>query len=244
MAFKGKSVTVVVLSAGKGRRMEAGINKMYLEINGIPLLYRTLIQFDQIDLIDSIILISHPQEREQIKSMLSSFGTITKLKAIIDGGSERADSVRFGLKEVLNQEVPGIVMTHDGARPFFSRELVNRLLENVADNEIVIPVLQVFETVRSLENDGRTFVLDRNRIYFTQTPQVFMTHMILPCFFPSTTKVKNWTDEASYFESAGKKVRFVEGEKWNIKLTTPEDLIWAEYLLQRYTQFQIARREV
>lgn len=243
MAFNGQSVTAVVLGAGSGSRMEAGINKMFLEINGVPLLYRTLYLFEQNELIDSIILISQMWDRPKIDLLLARFGKVGKLQAIVNGGTERAESVRQGLQAVSAISSRGIVMIHDGARPFVSKTLIARLLENVPDQGIVIPVLKVFETVRNLDVEGQTHVLDRDRLFFTQTPQIFEISMIQPCFLTPKSKIQNWTDEASYFEVTGKPVKLVEGEKCNIKLTTPEDLLWAEFILQRNKQFWISGQE-
>lgn len=243
MAYRGNQVSVILLAAGSGNRMKANKNKLLLPIKSIPILYRTMHRLNKIQLIDLIILVCKDGEEEQIKKMISNYGEISKIRAIINGGKERSDSVNCGLEKVKSMQQNGIVMTHDGARPFITETLVKRLIESVDEESISIPSQKVVETVRKQEQDGSTTVVDRQHLYTIQTPQVFHVKQIQHCFLNTDKTALNLTDEASYFEVSGKKVTLVEGEKWNIKLTTPEDIAWAEFLLNRYDELKLAGLE-
>lgn len=243
MAFRGKQVSVILLAAGSGNRMKASKNKLFLPINNIPILYRTLHRLNQIQLIDSIILVCKNTDKGQIEKLISKYGEIQKVRSMIAGGKERSDSVNCGLEEVRSIQPDGIVMTHDGARPFISETLVKRLVESSSEESISIPSLKVIETVRKQKPDGLTAVVDRQHLFTVQTPQVFHVKHIQQCFLNTDKAMLKLTDEASYFEASGKKVTLVEGEKWNIKLTTPEDILWAEYLLHQHNQLKLTGLE-
>lgn len=232
-------ITAVVLGAGSGRRMSAGKNKLFLRIKHIPILYRTLYRLDQIDLIASIILVHGKDDRKQIDRDLTSFVTLSKLNHFVIGGKERADSVRLGLKKALEEDQHGLIMTHDGARPFITESLVERLVNAWQPQSVVIPVQSVVETVRRKEDNGKTSIVDRTDLFAVQTPQLFSKEMIAECFFDKGAADQILTDEASYFERAGKPVTMVQGEKWNIKLTTPADLKWADSLLHQIPELQL-----
>ncbi len=243
MAYKGNQVSVILLAAGSGTRMKAGKNKLLLPINGIPILYRTLHRLDKIQLIDSIILVCKTSEKEQVENLISDYGEVSKIKGIIPGGKERSDSVNCGLEKVRSLQANGFVMTHDGARPFITESLVNCLIESVDEESISIPSIKVVETVRRQEPDGSTAVVDRQHLFTVQTPQVFHVKQIQPCFLDDDKRKLNLTDEASYFEASGKKVIMVNGETWNLKLTTPEDVTSAEILLHRYEELKLSGLE-
>ncbi len=229
-----KKADVIVLAAGKGSRMQAGINKVFLPIHGIPILYRTLYRFSQHDRIDRIIVICREEEKGIVKRIVEKHGEIKKLDQYVTGGKERCDSVQNGLKAIQGGNESKTVMTHDGARPFFSLELIDKLIDSIKDERISIPVMGISETIRKKGENGRTEVVDRQSTYIVQTPQLFQTEMISTCFFSDKLRKQVLTDEASYFEAAGKEVVMIEGEKWNIKITSREDIEWAECLLSNY----------
>lgn len=213
--------------------MGAGMNKMFLSVKGLPVIYRTLNRFNHSSTIRHIYLVCKPEEENEIRDIIDKNGSIGKLKAIIPGGKERADSVRRALKLYLKSDDRGILMIHDGARPFVSEKLMLSLIENVPKGGIVVPTLKVFETTRKKMAQG-TEVVDREHLYLTQTPQVFHSDQIMPCYFSAANTSCVFTDDASFFESQKKPVQFVEGEKWNIKLTVPHDIQWAEAILNQF----------
>ncbi|MFH2129052.1 MAG: 2-C-methyl-D-erythritol 4-phosphate cytidylyltransferase, partial [bacterium] len=148
-------------------------------------------------------------------------------------------SVRSGLGFVQQNPGSEIIMTHDGARPFITEQLVERLAERVDTGTIVIPVINVNENVRKKNRDGSTCTIDRDTLFITQTPQAFKVEIIGPCFLSDQQRNVIKTDEAGYFENMGLAVAMVEGEKWNIKITSKEDLDWSEFLMTRYDHLRI-----
>jgi len=221
----------IILGAGKGRRMMSDVNKMFHQINSIPLLYRTLYRFQMSDCINKIVVVLRPEEQKAFNRIIKQHGKLSKIAGIVDGGIERADSVRNGLRFLMDNFDTDAIMTHDGARPFFSEDLLKNLIVNSKSSGICIPVLNVAETVRKIDKDKRTKVINRDALRLTQTPQVFARKHIEECFFSKKVKELVHTDEASYFENRGFKVTMIPGEKWNIKVTNKEDILWSECLL-------------
>ena len=236
-------IDVVVLAAGKGERMNSSVNKMFHEINGIPVLYRTLARFNEISNVNRIVVIIQEQDRYKYEEMTTRFGAIDKIEAAIQGGQKRSDSVRNGLQYILQSPASDIVMTHDGARPFFSPELVRCLETAVKSRCIAIPALSIFETIRQKKKDQPAKLVDRDTYFIIQTPQVFEVASIDECFLSSKQAFLDLSDEAAYFEEKGYSVDLVKGEKWNIKITTQEDLIWGELLLNGYPELRLKTYE-
>ncbi|PCI28279.1 MAG: 2-C-methyl-D-erythritol 4-phosphate cytidylyltransferase [SAR324 cluster bacterium] len=234
-----KKVDVIILAAGKGARMKAEKNKMFLTLQGIPVLYRTLSQFNDFFRVDRIILVVRPGEENDINEMLEEFGPLRKIEPIVLGGKERYDSVKNGLQYLLDHRSADLVMVHDGARPFVTESLLERFFTGIEEKEVLLPVMPIFETVRKKLAEGKTRTVDRESLFVMQTPQAFHFNSIEQVFFSIEEGVFNPTDEASYFEHLNYTVRMVEGEKWNIKITTQDDLTWAQCLLTGYPDLKI-----
>lgn len=226
-------VDVIVLAAGRGKRMQAAINKIFLPVAEIPVLYRTLAQFQRCDCIRSIYVVCQAEEKDDIEKVLKQHGALSKFAGFIDGGKERADSVRKALLFYQQKGRSGMIMIHDGARPFFSGELLGRLIQAAGHSAIAVPVQPVVETVRK-QRTRDTVVVDRKDLFLAQTPQVFHSDWINPVFFQSSAVDAVFTDDASFFEAAGQPVKMVMGERWNIKITVPEDLAWAAAVLSQF----------
>lgn len=235
----GPLLDMVVLAAGRGARMLQTENKMFMPLNGVPILYRTLFRLERMAMVQRIVLILRDEERTAFDSMVSKYGTVNKISAIINGGQTRADSVRNGLSFIDQYPGAEIVMTHDGARPFVSEALVCQLAKTVEREEIAIPVRRIAETVRQQQTNGLTQIVDRDKLYLTQTPQAFHRNAIKACFLAREQASRQFTDEAGYFEALGKPVRLVEGDEANIKITTPSDLSWAAFLLEQQTALRL-----
>ncbi|MBU2645680.1 2-C-methyl-D-erythritol 4-phosphate cytidylyltransferase [bacterium] len=232
-------VDILVLAAGRGTRMNSDINKMFKKIKGVPVLYRTLYRLNRVSCIARIIVVIREEEQADYLDMIRVYGELEKVKEIVNGGRERNDSVNSGLGFIQQNPGSEIIMTHDGARPFVTERLVERLVERVDADTIVIPVIKVNETVRKKNQDGSTCTIDRDTLFITQTPQAFKVESIGPCFLSDQQRNISKTDEAGYFENMGLAVTMVEGEKWNIKITSKEDLDWSEFLLNRYDHLRI-----
>ena len=237
------SSDIIVVAAGSGKRMNIGFNKMYLEIDGVPLLYRTLYRLENARAINRIIVTIREGEMRQYEQMMNRHGMLDKITAIVYGGRTRSDSVRSGLHYLRGHRPSDIILIHDGARPFITTDLISRLIDAATKLGAAIPVIAVSDTVRQ-KNQERTKVIDRSSLYFTQTPQAFRREMIEPCFFSEAQSALHLTDDAAYIEEKGYHVEMVEGEKSNIKITNREDIAWAEYLLVKYATWNIARQDI
>lgn len=232
-------VDILVLAAGKGSRMEAATNKMFLKINKIPVLYRTLFRLNEISIVQRIVVVVREQERPDFTKMLRRYGKLDKITGIVNGGKERHESVRFGLNYIIQNPLSEILMTHDGARPFITGAMLEKLAEKSINRTIAIPLLEVTETVRQRFHDGKSRIINRDQLYITQTPQAFRVADIGTCFLAENQKKERFTDEAGYYENLGLGVSIVAGEKWNIKITTKEDLMWSEFLLSRNSELRL-----
>ena len=230
-----KKADVIVLAGGSGLRMNRGINKVFLELLGIPILIRTFLKFDACPHINRIVPVIREEDELEFKNLIKKY-PLSKLSDPVIGGRERSDSVRNGLEFLRSNKNEGYVLTHDGARPFFSHNLISNLIQNIEEMNCVIPTTPVAETTR-INRGGKSEVIDRNLLSLTQTPQAFSINSVEECFLSDSQRKLNLTDEASYFESLGYEVKQIPGEKWNIKITTPEDLDWAECLLNQFEKF-------
>jgi 2-C-methyl-D-erythritol 4-phosphate cytidylyltransferase len=225
-------VDVVVLAAGQGERMQASTNKLFLTLQNIPIILHTLIRLEAIPAVNKIYLVLKAGEQEKMEQVFLTHGRVSKLTKIVQGGQNRDDSVRNGLQAVLEAERDGWVMVHDGARPLITDKLVSRLLANATKMGIVVPALPIFETIRKMTMEGKTKQIDRQELYTIQTPQLFHKSAIERVYLKGYQKVPDPTDEASFFEYCGEPVKLIDGEKWNLKITRPDDLKWAETLLE------------
>lgn len=236
-----RKADVVIVGAGKGERMKAGMNKVLLELRGIPIIIRTMMPFSKSECVNRIILVISRDDNKDISKVLKNYGKPEKLEKILFGGESRADSVLVGLKylDINRDSSSDVVFVHDAARPFVEEELIKRVLENTGEDSVTVPVLSVQETLRKKTADGRTKVINREELYISQTPQAFKVDMIKECFLGDFRESGNLTDEASYFEILGKNVSIVEGIKKNIKITTKEDMQLAEAILDRFAQLRM-----
>ena len=234
-----KGNDIVVAAAGSGKRADLGLNKMYAKIDGIPLLYRTLHRLDGIRSVGRIVVVVRREEERQFGRMMRRYGALGKIAAVVHGGLRRADSVRNGLRYLLDCVPSNLVLVHDGARPFVSSRLIDRLADAAKRVGAAIPVIEVDDTVRRRDGE-RTEVVDRSLLLLTQTPQAFRKEMIETCFLSERQLSLQLTDDAAYLEREGFRVETVEGEKSNIKITRGEDIAWAECLLARHPELNIA----
>lgn len=230
---------MVVLAAGRGTRMQLSENKMFQKMKGVPIIYRTLSQINRMLSVNRIILVIRPEEQPLFEKMLKKYGPLEKKLVMVMGGEERYESVRKGLAYLRMKPEADIVMTHDGARPFITDQLIQKLINGLNSNHIAIPVTGVSETVRQVDDNGVTKIINRDTLYLTQTPQAFFTSDIEPCFLSRAQAKLKMTDEAGYFEAMGRSISLVEGDNRNIKITKPEDLAWAEFLLERYESLRL-----
>ena len=214
---------IIIVAGGKGLRMGGDIPKQFLPVCGKPVLMRTLEAFHAYDADIHLILVLPVSQQSYWKELCREY-QFTLPHDIANGGETRFHSVMNGLAMV---EGDGLVGVHDGVRPFVSQEVIARCYDEALVYKAVIPVIDVVETVRHLTEDGSETV-PRNRYKLVQTPQVFEVGLLRRAYQQTYTDL--FTDDASVVEALGEKVHLVQGNRENIKLTTPFDLKLAEML--------------
>ncbi|WP_320908002.1 2-C-methyl-D-erythritol 4-phosphate cytidylyltransferase [Bacteroides nordii] len=208
--------TVLIVAGGKGLRMGSDLPKQFLPIGGKPVLMHTIEAFYHFDRTMKIILVL-PQEQQTYWQELCAKHSFVIEHTVVDGGETRFHSVKNGLACVNS----GLVGVHDGVRPFVSPEVIKRCYELAAIKKAVIPVIDVVETVRHITETGSETV-SRNDYKLVQTPQVFDAELLKQAYAQEYTPF--FTDDASVVEAMGIPVCLVEGNRENIKITTPFDL--------------------
>lgn len=216
---------VIIVAGGKGLRMGGDIPKQFLPIKGKPVLMRTIEAFHAYDNAIKVILVLPVSQQAYWKELCETYG-FTLPYRIADGGETRFHSVKNGLSLV---DADGVVAVHDGVRPFVSQEVIDACFTAAQAKQAVIPVIDVVETLRRLDDDTSVTV-PRSSYKLVQTPQVFTTALLKRAYSQPYTPA--FTDDASVVEALGAEVTLLPGNRENIKLTTPFDLKIAEALLQ------------
>lgn len=233
-----KRYAAIVLSAGKGKRMNSEVAKQYLALEGQPVLCYSLQVFQQSKIIEQIVLVCGKDDLEYCrKEIVEKYG-LTKVSGIVTGGKERYHSVFCGLMELAGmQEPPDYVMIHDGARPFVDEGMIERCAKAVEQNQACVVGMPVKDTIKIA--DEQQFAAEtpnRSLVWQIQTPQVFSFSLIYQAYRELLEMEDNGnhipvTDDAMVIETVmKKKVRLIEGSYRNIKITTPEDLELARVL--------------
>jgi len=224
-------VSAVIVAAGKGERF--GRDKIFLNIAGRPLIFWTLLKFEETDEVDEIILVLRKENLERGEELKQHF---RKLFHIVLGGKERGDSVFNGLKNTKGDRV----LIHDGARPLVSSQLIKRVIKELERYPAVVPCMRIPDTVKNLEGSKVQGVVDRNSIVAIQTPQGFKRDLIFEAYKRAIEEKKYFTDDSSLLEEVlGIKSHCVEGEKNNIKITYEEDIKLLEAYLMKGGKLRI-----
>jgi len=224
---KNEFVSVIIVAAGQGTRMNMDKKKQYIKINGESVLSRTIRAFEESGLIDEIILVVNREEILFCKSEIIDTKGYNKVASIVAGGQDRQESVYNGLKEVGRDNA--IVLIHDGARPFIDNATIDNCIEGAIAYEAVCAAVPVKDTVKTADRDGFiAFTLDRSALWSVQTPQAFKLELIARAHEEANNEGFRGTDDAVLVERLGKKVKLVMGSYENIKITTREDLLFAE----------------
>ena len=228
----------IVVAGGRGLRMGADLPKQFLPIGGRPVLMRTLEAFEQaIPAIHLVLVLPH--DHQDFWHELCAKHNFTLPHSIVDGGATRFHSVLSGLRSIAaispaaTDDAGSLVAVHDGVRPFVATDVIQRCFATAAESGAAIPVVPVVETVRELTADG-SVTRDRSRFRLVQTPQVFSLSLLQQAYEQPYTEA--FTDDASVVEALGHSVTLVEGNRENIKITTPFDLTIAEALLRHNQQ--------
>ena len=217
---------VIIVAGGKGLRMGGDVPKQFLPIGGQPVLMRTIRQFYDSPLGPSIILVLPHEQQPYWHDLCRQYGFDIPHQ-VVDGGATRFDSSRHGL-QAIPADTHGLVGIHDGVRPFVSAQVIERCYAAARQHGAAIPVLPVTDTLRHIAASGDGHNVDRAGYRIVQTPQVFDIDLMRRAF--AQPYRDQFTDDASVAEAIGCHVEMVEGNRENIKLTTPFDLKVAETL--------------
>lgn len=220
--------SVIILAGGKGKRMGSKVSKQFIEIKGKPVLYYTIKKFLDNKNIDKIVLVLPKDEIDYCKKEVLDKYSI-KIDKIVEGGTERQDSVYNALKSINNTD---IVLIHDGARPIVSDRIINDGIKYAKAYGAAAPGVMPKDTIKI--KDKENFLIgtpDRNTLMAIQTPQVFKYDEILKCHEKVKGNKDVVTDDTMVAEKYGYKVYLYDGEYTNIKITTPDDIILAEKLI-------------
>ncbi|MFC0469772.1 2-C-methyl-D-erythritol 4-phosphate cytidylyltransferase [Halalkalibacter kiskunsagensis] len=221
--------SVVIPAAGQGKRMKAGRNKQFLKLAGEPLIVHTLRLFENDSWCENIILVANKTEHQMMWNLAKEMG-FQKISGVICGGEERQQSVKNGIDSLHKEQ---IVLVHDGARPFITVDVIHRLVETAMEKRAVTVAVPVKDTIKRVKKGKVVDTLNREELWQIQTPQAFQLSLLQEAHTRAKQEGMIGTDDASLVEWLGHEVCVIEGDYQNIKLTTPDDMLLAEAILQK-----------
>ena len=223
---------VIIVAGGSGRRMGGALPKQFMMLDNEPILARSINRMHEA-LPAAEIVVVLPEEHVELWKNIAARFDVARPKIAL-GGKERFHSVKNGLA-ALSDEV-AIVGIHDAVRPLASKKLIIKLFLEAENNTAVIPVVAPIDSYRIVVGD-KSHIIDRSALRMVQTPQVFQAEALRKAYeqpFSAT-----FTDDASVMEAAGHKVTLVDGERENIKITTPSDMLIAEAIINAESETQL-----
>ncbi len=226
----------LVTAAGSGTRMGTEIPKQYLDLNGLPVLVRTLLAFETHPLIDRIVLTVPPGDAELCRSRLLTPFKLGKVCAVVEGGATRQSSVLNGLERAADSDVVAI---HDGVRPLVSHETITATIKAAQASGAAVACVPVLDTVKK-RCGALLETVSRADLWLAHTPQTFRTALILEAHRKAQREGVDGTDDCSLVEMMGHPIVVVEDSRENMKITTPEDLDLAQLFIKRRSGGEIA----
>lgn len=217
---------VVIVAGGSGSRMQSSIPKQFMILGGEPVVARTINTFAEA-LPGAEIVVVLPEEHIAMWKNLASRFDVAVHKCVA-GGKERFHSVKCGI-EALSEDVEYIAI-HDGVRALATKRLIIGAMLEVERCDAVIPVIDAVDSYRVVDGD-KSSVISRSMLRIVQTPQVFRADILRKAYNQEYSP--SFTDDATVVEAMGIDIKLISGERSNIKLTTPEDMTWAEWWLQK-----------
>jgi 2-C-methyl-D-erythritol 4-phosphate cytidylyltransferase len=220
---------LIIPAGGTGKRFGSQLPKQFHKLNDIPVIIRTINAFNEIDSINTILIPVPEQYIDTLNSLIKQYKCSKPVKILI-GGAERQDSV-YNALQTEEAQSSDLVLIHDAVRPFVGRSLIEKLISVAAVAGGAVPAMKLKETIREIRTDGKYNTLERKNLRSIQTPQVFRSGLLLEAFSKAKEEAYLSTDDAALFEYAGFDYVLVEGEEHNIKITSPEDFLTAEFIL-------------
>ena len=224
------TTVAIIPAAGSGKRMHGGLSKQYLPVDGKMILLHTLRVFELSPDIDEIILIAPEEDIPMVRQMIVEPRGMSKVCHVMAGGKQRQDSVRNGLAVVADHT--DIVLIHDAVRPFISESLIRQTVREAEKHGAVTVGMPVKDTIKRVDPGGWIVeTMNRQVLWMTQTPQAFRRSVIQEAYRRADQDQFYGTDDASLVERMGLQVKMIAASYANIKITTPEDLLMAEFLI-------------
>lgn len=223
-----KRLYTIIVAGGKGMRMGKDLPKQFLPIDGTPILMHTLQAFYDYDPSMTLIVVL-PSDQQAYWSKLCGDHHFTIPHVVVKGGETRFHSVKNGLASIKGE---GLVAVHDGVRPFVHYDTIDRCFAAAQESGAAVPVVEVVDSLRKVE-DEESKAVSRRDYRIVQTPQVFDISLLKEAYKQPYTV--DFTDDASVVEAYGRKVSLVDGNRENIKITSPFDLVIAEAFLNKCT---------
>lgn len=224
-----EKIWAIILSAGRGTRMNMDICKQYIPVNDKPVLFYTLKAFEK-SKVDNIVLVVGENDISYVKNEIIEKYGIKKIYSIVAGGKERYDSVINGL-EIINE---GKVLVHDGARPLVEELYINKMIDELSENDACIAAVRAKDTIKIIDESGYVKETpERNKLWQIQTPQGFSVSVLKEAY----NKMKEYGDDSITDDSmvvekyTDRKVKILECSYKNIKITTPEDLEFMKQII-------------
>lgn len=222
---KQKTCAAVLPAAGSSSRMREYGDKLFMEIGGTPVIALSLLALEKAPGIDAIIIPTREDMIDTIRDICKDY-SISKVKAVIPGGATRAESVLNGVLAAGGNY--DLIAIHDAARPFVSQEIIEKTISAAAYYNAAAPAVPVKDTIKKAEGGLVTQTVPRETLFAIQTPQIFDAALISAALQKAVQENLPITDDCSAAEAVGMRVFLTSGDYFNIKLTTPEDLIFAE----------------
>ena len=222
-------VTAVVVAAGRSERMGTDASKQFIPLCGIPLLARTLSAFEKSAAVAQVVIVARGEDIVAVADIVREFG-FGKVVRIVKGGQTRQQSAAAGFEGVRDAQY---VAVHDGARPLATPACINRSIEAAFSCGAAAAAVRLRDTVKQADENGTVIATpDRSLLWAVQTPQVFEAELYRGALEKARHDGADYTDDCQLIEAAGGKVKLVESDYTNIKITSPEDVVIAEAILR------------
>ena len=224
--------SVIIPAAGAGERMGAAVSKQFLSLHGKPIIIHTLERFQLCEAVNEIIIAVQAASRPHIELLIGEFH-LSKATKIVEGGRRRQDSVSNALIHIHSQAE--IIVVHDAVRPFIQQKMILESIEKARVYSAAVVAVRVKDTVKVGNEEGRfERTLDRSVLWSAQTPQTFKKQVLLDAYEKANRENIEATDDSSLVELLNIRPAIVEGSFDNIKITTPDDLDFANVLARRF----------
>ena len=229
----GKKIGAVIAAGGSGKRMGTTTSKQLLSLDGESILFRTLKVFQESKEVDIVVISAHEKDIASIKKIVDT-NKLSKVISVVSGGSQRQDSVWNGLQALKESNID-VVLVHDAVRPFINQEMICSVAKAAIEHGAAVVAVRPKDTIKvSAGNGFAERTLEREKAWIVQTPQAFEFNLLWTAFEKAMRDRFYGTDDASLVEQLGKTIKIVEGNYSNIKITTPEDLAFAEAISREF----------